>query len=78
MVRSREEGEEGRGECVVTLQWDSVKSREKGGEGRGECVVTLQWDSVKSREEGEEGRGECVVGALERARAVILFYMAGR
>ena len=55
-----------------------VRSREEGEEGRGECVVTLQWDSVKSREEGEEGRGECVVGALERARAVILFYMAGR
>ena len=52
----REKGEEGRGECVDTLQWASVKSREEGGEGRGECVDTLQWASVKSREKGEEGR----------------------
>ena len=33
-VKSREEGEEGRGECVDTLQWATVKSREEGG-GRG-------------------------------------------
>ena len=37
--QSREEGEEGRGECVDTLQWATVKSREKGGGRRGERAV---------------------------------------
>ena len=49
---SREEGEEGRGECVDTLQWATVKRREEGGgrrEKRGEWSAWMARSSAPAR-----------------------------
>ena len=55
MVRSREEGEEGRGECVDTLQWASVKSREERGEGSAWTLCSGRPSKVGRREKRREG-----------------------
>ena len=54
-MKSRGEGEEGRGECVDGaleraprgIRRTVLKSREEGEEGRGQCVVTMQWATVE-------------------------------